>query len=90
MIADIIVPFVVMTDELPYEQYLEGWRKTILEQCKINFVRQFIVEYPWIPEEYWEEIPRVNELSAEAFDLYWEAEEAEYLNIPTTWKQVET
>ena len=90
VVGDLTVPFVVMTDELPYEKYLEGWRKTILEQCKLNFIKRFILEFPWIPEEYWEEIPRISELSTEAFDLYWEAEEAHYLNIPTTWKHVET
>ena len=86
IVTDVLRPHVVMTEELPFEEYLEGYRKTVLELCKLGFLKENIHEYPLIPESLWSNIPSINDISVETFDMYWETVEAEYTNIPTTWK----
>jgi len=86
VIKDVSQPHMVFTEELAFEQHLEGYRSKILELCKLQFLAENIIEYPLIPIGSWVRIPRISEISVEAFDLYWIAEEATYTDIPMTWK----
>ena len=83
---EIAKPQVVMTECLPFEGYLEGWRATILKNCKLAFLNELLIEYPIMDEYMAVSTLGSNIPSADLFDLWWRAEEVECLEIPTDWK----
>ena len=86
LLKDINRPQVVMTEELPFEEYLEGWRLKILNICKVTFLKEILLEYPIMNEQTAVELLGSVEPTSELFDQWWEAEEAEYTEIKTNWK----
>ncbi len=80
-------PEVVMTQELPFEEYIEGWRTKILENCKIAFLQELMIEYPIMDKNAAKTLFGNTEPSIELFDKWWMAEEAEYTEIPTNWNE---
>lgn len=88
LVTQLCKPWVVMTEELPFEKFLEGWRSKILELCKSEFLKKnfdFDEEYIlYLPEEILPLLPDI-EYTKEFFDTWWIAEEADYIQIPTNW-----
>ena len=85
LIEYIVIPQVVMTEELPFEEYLEGWRSKILTLCKQAFLDELLIEYQFFPEETFIQLFGNETISDKSFDRWWITEEAEYLQIPTNW-----
>lgn len=85
---ELMKPLVVMTDDLPWEEYFESWRTKILANCKIAFLKEILIEYPVMEAEMAIQILDVGVPSVELFDRWWLAEEIECLQIPTDWKTV--
>lgn len=78
-------PTVVMTEPLPFEGKLEGYRRLILRKCKEAFLQELLEFEPLATESH-----RIALLSAEtpleqSFDQWWTAEEVDTLEIATTW-----
>lgn len=74
-------PTVVMTQPLPYEGKIEGHRTLILNKCKSGFVtdlRDFLGED--VCAAMFGDLP-----AAAMFDAWWEAEEADAIEIATDW-----
>ena len=87
IVDDFARPQVVMTAEVPFEEYLEGWRAKILELCKIRFLKENLIDCPIVSEEIRIKIFGEEKLSAKLFDRWWLAEESALIEIPTTWKK---
>ena len=85
---DLIKPLVVMTDDLPWEEYFESWRTKILTNCKVAFLNELLTEYPVMEAQMAIQLLGANVPSVELFDRWWVAEEIECLQIPTDWKTV--
>lgn len=80
-------PTVVMTDELPFEQYLEGWCKAIYEHCQRNFLHDLLEENnPFPSQEVQTQLLGQETEVLKLFVQHWTMEEADYLQVPTTWK----
>jgi hypothetical protein len=80
-------PTVVMTEELPFEEHLEGRRTTILIKCKEAFMRELIDDYsPFKSDDERIRIIGEAESLVQLFDNWWETEEADYIQIETNWK----
>ncbi len=78
-------PTVVMTEALPFEGKLEGYRKLILKRCKEAFVEAFFQDGP-LSETSQREALLGNTITLEGFfDLWWTAEEVDTIEIQTTW-----
>ena len=76
---------VVMTESLPFEGRLEGYRILLLKKCKEAFLEAFIEDGP-LSEILQREALLGKGLSlTESFDLWWTAEEIEIIEILTTW-----
>ncbi len=78
-------PVVVMTETLPFEGKLEGYRALILRRCKEAFLQEFFEDGPLSDLSLRETLLGEDLVLAEAFDLWWTAEEVETLEIKTTW-----
>ena len=82
---DLFKPHVVMTDELYFEKHLEGWRKKILEKCKITFVtEQLEFGVLFSISDIENKLSSLND-KVEFFNKWYIAEEAEYTQIETNW-----
>ncbi len=82
-------PNVVMTEELPFEQHLEGWRAVILKKCKEAFIKEQM-EYGIFCEleekDLGDLLGSTSDMQ-ECFDKWWLAEEtADWIEIPMNWK----
>lgn len=75
-------PTVVMTEAVPFEGKLEGYRSVILRKCKEAFLSAL---FESLGADLCEVLLGDNAAPADAFDLWWIAEEAEAIEIPTTW-----
>ena len=79
-------PHVVMTDELRFEEFIEGWRRSILEKCKEAFL---LDEFEYGPlfelEDLDDALGQTVDL-LKCFDDWWVAEEAGYTQIETDWQ----
>ena len=77
--------YVLVTENLDYEVYFEGWKKTIKQKCKIHFVKEtiYLLDYPKK-----ELIMLFGEFNSEEdlFDKWWSLELADCDEIPTDWK----
>ena len=76
---------VVMTEALPFEGKLEGYRKLILKSCKVAFVEAFFQDGPLSDTSQREALLGKSITLAESFDLWWTAEEVDTIEIQTTW-----
>lgn len=78
-------PSVVMTEPLPYEGKLEGYRSLILKKCKEAYLADLFQFEPFnsVPERsaLLGDYPSLSEI----FDRWWVAEEADTLEIGTSW-----
>ena len=86
LMTDLARPTVVMTEELPFEKYLEGWRKTIYQHCQRSFIEQLLHDNNPFPSD----AVQIQVLGTETdeiklFEQWWTAEEADYLQVSTTW-----
>lgn len=79
------VPTVVMTEALPFEGKLEGYRTLILKKCKERFLAHELSFLPLSDTELHAKLVGVHSSLVEAFDTWWESEEAESLEIQTDW-----
>lgn len=79
---------VIMTEELPFEEYLEGWRSQTLMVAKSQYLEELLVSYPaFSSASEAEAIIGGSNPSVELFDQWCVAEEAEYTELPTqTWR----
>jgi hypothetical protein len=78
-------PIVVMTEAVPFEGKLEGYRSLILRKCKEAFIADFLEFFPLSEVAHREALLGKDVALADAFDLWWIAEEVETIEIPTTW-----
>jgi len=77
---------VVITDNLEYEEYFEGWKRSILEKAKAHFIVDTIFDLDYSKEEMVELFgPFENEI--QLFDNCWYFEDADIAQIPTDWKK---
>jgi hypothetical protein len=76
---------VVMTESLPFEGKLEGFRALVLRRCKEAFLAELFEFLPLSEAAHREALLGKGIALVDAFDLWWSAEEAETIEIPTTW-----
>jgi hypothetical protein len=76
---------VLMTEPLPYETKLEGYREVILEKCKEIFLKDLCELSALADATHRETLFGRGISPLEAFDLWWTAEVVETMEIPTTW-----
>lgn len=80
-------PRVVMTEEVPFERDLEGWRPAIKNKCKEAFLRQTLEWHPFSLLQLPEGVLINMDTLTTFFDQWWEAEEAEDIEIEAgSWK----
>lgn len=78
-------PMVSMTELLPYEGKLEGYRAPILKNCKEAFIRELFESLPLADDEIRHALLGEIVTLEGCFDSWWTAEEIETIEIPTTW-----
>ena len=76
---------VVMTEALPYEGKLEGYRAKILEKCKETYVADILTFDPLMDANVCTQLLGNYSKLTELFDRWWTAEEVSTLEIETTW-----
>ena len=78
-------PVVAMTEEVPFERDLEGWRSAIRSNSKESFLREFVSEYPM---ELREKLSAKRSEGTIKFDDWFVATEAESIElIAGSWKK---
>lgn len=78
-------PTIVMTESLPYEGKLEGYRSLILQRCKEAFLDALFDDGPLSNLPQREALLGKGTSLTAAFDLWWTAEEVDTIEIQTTW-----
>lgn len=78
-------PTVVMTESLPFEGKLEGYRALILGRCKEVFLDALLQDGPLSNLAQRETLLGQGTSLSAAFDLWWTAEEIDTMEIETTW-----
>jgi hypothetical protein len=76
---------VVMTEAIPFEGKLEGFRALVLKRCKEAFIADFLEFLPLSVAAHRDALFGKDVALADAFDLWWSAEEVDTIEIPTTW-----
>jgi hypothetical protein len=71
------MPTVVMTEEVPFERDIEGWRKGIKNKCKEAYIRENIQDFPLSVMEKPDRLLKEMDILLKFFDNWWIAEEAE-------------
>ena len=81
-------PYVVMTEELPFERFLEGWRPVIRRVSKIEFLEEVLERCsPFPSDEFAMQALGGTTPTEELFDRWWTAEEAEYIELErSSWR----
>ena len=80
-------PTVVMTEEVPFERDLEGWRRAIENKCKEAFFRETLEYPPLSLLELPERLLTDMTILIAFFDRWWDAEEADDIEIVAgCWK----
>jgi hypothetical protein len=84
---EFINPTVVMTKKIPYEKYMEGWRKQIIEKCKERFAFEMTDFINTIhSNEILQTIFEVRDIKSENIEKWWSITEADDdYEIETTW-----
>jgi hypothetical protein len=78
-------PSVVMTEPLPYEGKLEGYRALILAKCKEAYISDLFEFEPFSDSAQRVKLLGDHETAVATFDQWWTAEKADTLEIKTTW-----
>lgn len=78
-------PTVVMTEMLPFEGGLEGYRSLILNKCKEAFLNGLLEYEPLSDSSYRNRLLGEDLTLADCFDIWWAAEEVETIEIKRTW-----
>jgi hypothetical protein len=78
-------PIVSMTELLPYEGKLEGYRALVLKNCKEAFIRELFEYLPLADDEIRHALLGEIVTLEGCFDSWWTAEEIETIEVPTTW-----
>ena len=88
LVDTLATPHVVMTEELPFEGYLEGWRSQIQVASKLKFLEDLLGEYcPFETDADARRVLGSITVSEELFDKWWIAEEAEYTELErSSWR----
>ncbi|WP_395752595.1 hypothetical protein [Prosthecobacter sp.] len=80
-------PTVVMTEEVPFERDIEGWRPAIKNKCKEAFFRETLEYPPLSLLELPEGLLTNMDILTAFFDRWWDAEEAVDIEIVAgCWK----
>ncbi|MEO0796477.1 MAG: hypothetical protein AAFX93_15010 [Verrucomicrobiota bacterium] len=78
---------VVMTEEVPFEGSLEGWRPTIKMKCKEAFIRENFNYFPIADMDKPNDLLVDMDTLVAFFDQWWIAEESDYIElIEGSWK----
>ncbi len=79
-------PYVVMTQELPYELYFESWGRAIIKVCKARYLSDEL-EYGEVSIPACQAIIDIDTDDKQgSFDRWWHIERAEgYTEIEPTW-----
>ena len=82
----LLKPSVVMTEEAPFEQCFESWRRHILKNCKIQFL-EVELEFGELSNPELASLLNPDKDDFETFfDKWWNVEKAEdYLEIESRW-----
>ncbi|WOO40909.1 hypothetical protein [Rubellicoccus peritrichatus] len=75
------IPTAVMTEAVPFEQDLEGWRIPLKNKCKEAYLRENINEFPLCEIEKPEGLLENMDTLICFFDKWWVAEEADHIEI---------
>lgn len=78
-------PTVVMTEPLPFEGKLEGFRSLILKRCKEAFLNNLFDFEPFTDLSQRNVLLGEQSSLVETFDRWWTTEEVDTLEIPTSW-----
>lgn len=78
--------YVVITDELEYEEYFEGWKNRVIEQAKDHFIKDTVLELDYTQEELIS-IFGAFENNVQLFDLWWQFEETDISQMATCWQK---
>jgi hypothetical protein len=80
-------PTVVMTEEVPFERDLEGWRRAIENKCKEAYLRETLEYRPLSLLQLPVGLLTDMDILVAFFDRWWEAEEADDIEIVACcWK----
>ena len=79
------MPTVVMTEILPFEGKLEGFRSLIIERCKAEFILSINEFFPFSDKAHHAQFIGQHASVSEAFDIWWSIEEADTIEIKTDW-----
>ena len=80
-------PTVLMTEELPFEEFIEGWRTKIKRKCKEHFIESLSGKYcTFETKEERDQTLGTSTSDEDLFDKWWSTEEADYMQIETNWK----
>ncbi len=81
-------PTVVMTEDVPFEREIEGWRGAIESKCKEAFLRDNIYDFPLFDMDKPENLLIEMDILIQYFDKWWVIEEADdYIEIiKGSWK----
>jgi hypothetical protein len=81
-------PTVVMTEEVPFEEEIEGWNITIAKKCKEAFLRSNFDVFPLTAMEKPEALLEDMDVLVAFFDKWWTSERVgNYLEIVRgSWK----
>jgi hypothetical protein len=78
-------PTVVMTEALPFEGKLEGYRSLILKKCKVAFLEDLFEYKPFSDAGFQDILVSGEHRLDKVFDCWWTAEEIYTLEIKTDW-----
>ncbi len=77
--------YIVVTEELDYEEYFESWKKLIIQKCKTCFIRESVYSLDYSKEELVEIFGDFSS-DIDLFDKWWTLTSADCSEIPTDWK----
>ena len=78
-------PTALMTEALPFEGGLEGYRGVILSRCKEAFMAGLLEFDPFSDAQKRDSLLGAYPTLVAAFDAWWTAEEIDTIEISTTW-----
>lgn len=85
LIDSLLIPTVVMTEALPFEGKLEGYRTLIQTKCKEAYLTDLFALEPFENLSERQTLPGDQTSLIETFDKWWILEEVDTLEIATTW-----
>ncbi len=85
LIDSLLIPTVVMTEALPFEGKLEGYRALIQTKCKEAYLTDLFALESFENLSERQTLPGDQTSLIETFDKWWILEEVDTLEIATTW-----